>query len=97
VKTSEIDELIARAEAGEQITISLGRGPARPVHLDDLYLARGLSAYLDAASRLIEQAAADLDFELYPPDAAERAGFAKPAERVTVTGVFEHRPPCLGC
>lgn len=50
---------------------------------------------LDAASRRIEQAAADLDFELCPPDAAERAGFAKPPERVT--GVFEHRPPCLGC
>jgi len=39
---------------------------------------------LDDVSRHIDQAAAGLDLELCPPDVAQRAGFAKPAESITV-------------
>lgn len=48
---------------------------------------------IEKASRLVEHAAANLDFELWQPGAAQAAGFTKPAERVTVTCVSEHRPP----
>lgn len=98
MKTTEIDELIARAEAGEQIMVRIGYGPARAVDLDELHLSRGIAEQLEQLSdRWLEEVDRASDLDLCQLDAAQRAGFAKPTERITVTGVFEHLPPCPRC
>lgn len=57
-----------------------------------------LDRLLEAATALIKRAAVNLEFEPWRAAAAQSAGFIGPtAERITVSGVFEPRPPCERC